>query len=174
VEIKRLGTRAPVTLPQRITPTLCSILKKYPPVYINTQFNHPQEITPEAANACARLVEAGVVLGNQAVLLRGINDSPAVMRKLNHELLKIRVRPYYIFHAKDVCGTLHFRTSLSKGLEIMESLRGHTSGLAIPTYIYNAPDGLGKIPVLPSYIAERGQVWYKLRTWEGKHIIVED
>lgn len=173
VEIIRLGTRVPVTLPQRVTPALCSILKKYPPIYINTQFNHPLEVTPEADEACARLIEAGVVLGNQAVLLRDINDSPEIMRKLNHELLKIRVRPYYIFHAKEVSGTLHFRPSITRGLQIMESLRGHTSGLAVPTYIYNAPGGLGKIPIMPNYMQESDK-GFQFRTWEGKCVHVED
>lgn len=168
VEIKRIGTRVPVTLPQRVTPGLCDVLRRYPPVYINTQFNHPLEITPEARDACNRLIEAGVVLGNQAVLLKGINDSPMVMKKLNHELLKIRVRPYYVFHAKDVQGTRHWQTSIRAGLNIMESLRGHTSGLAVPTYIVNAPGGFGKIPVMPNYILGMQDDRVTLRTWEGR------
>lgn len=168
VEIKRIGTRAIVTLPQRITPELCGILEKHPPLYINTQFNHPREITPESKEACDKLVRAGVVLGNQAVLLKGINDSYHVMKKLNQELLKIRVRPYYIFHAKYVKGTCHFITTVEKGLEIMEKLRGYTSGLAVPTYIINAPKGLGKVPVEPRSLipGEGGTYW--LRTWENK------
>lgn len=168
VEIKRIGTRAPVTLPQRVTPELCDVLRRYPPVYVNTQFNHPLEITPEARDACSRLAEAGVVLGNQAVLLKGINDSPTVMRKLNHELLRIRVRPYYIFHAKDVRGARHWQTSIRTGLNIMESLRGHTSGMAVPTYIVNAPGGYGKIPVMPNYILDMQDDRVTLRTWEGR------
>jgi lysine 2,3-aminomutase len=168
VEIKRIGTRVPVTLPQRVTPELCDVLRRYPPIYINTQFNHPLEITPEARDACSRLIEAGAVLGNQAVLLKGINDSPAVMKKLNHELLRIRVRPYYIFHAKDVRGTRHWQTSIQTGLNIMESMRGHTSGLAVPTYIVNAPGGFGKIPVMPSYIVDMQEDRVTLRTWEGR------
>ncbi len=168
VEIKRIGTRTPVTLPQRVTPELCDVLRRYPPVYINTQFNHPLEITPEARDACSRLVETGVVLGNQAVLLKGINDSPTVMKKLNHELLRIRVRPYYIFHAKDVRGTRHWQTSVRTGLSIMESLRGHTSGLAVPTYIVNAPGGYGKIPIMPNYILNMKDDRVTLRTWEGR------
>ncbi|MGI5921009.1 MAG: KamA family radical SAM protein [Syntrophomonadaceae bacterium] len=174
VEIKRIGTRVPVTLPQRITPQLCKILRRYPPIYLNTQFNHPVEVTPEAAQACARLIDAGVVLGNQAVLLRGINDNPAVMRKLNHELLRIRVRPYYIFHAKNVIGTKHWQTSIRQGLDIIRSLRGHTSGLAVPTYVYNAPGGLGKIPLAPNSIIHIEGDNFTLKTWEGKLVEVKD
>ncbi|MFZ5597214.1 MAG: glutamate 2,3-aminomutase [Bacillota bacterium] len=167
VEIKRIGTRAIVTLPQRITPELCSVLKKHPPVYINTQFNHPREITPESKLACDMLVDAGVVLGNQAVLLKGVNNDPDIMKKLNQELLKIRVRPYYIFHAKPVKGTAHFITTVDEGMAIMEKLRGYTSGLAVPTYVINAPNGYGKTPVLPRYLLrENGSV--KLRTWENR------
>ncbi|HZJ85285.1 MAG TPA: glutamate 2,3-aminomutase, partial [Syntrophomonadaceae bacterium] len=152
VEIKRLGTRCPVTLPQRITPELCAILEKYPPIYINTQFNSPMEVTPEAKKACDMLIKAGVILGNQAVLLRGINDDSHIMKKLNQELLRIRVKPYYIFHAKQVKGTTHFITKVETGLKIMQDLRGFTSGLAIPTYIINATGGLGKTPLLPEYL----------------------
>ncbi|WP_054697375.1 KamA family radical SAM protein [Syntrophomonas palmitatica] len=172
VEIIRLGTRVPVTLPQRITPELCDILRSYPPLYINTQFNHPLEITPEAKEACDRLIQAGVVLGNQAVLLKGINDDPIVMRKLNQELLRIRVRPYYIFQAKDVVGTLHWRCSIETGLEIMESLRGHTSGLAIPTYVVNAPGGRGKVPLMPNYILSKEEDVIYLQNWEGRAISI--
>lgn len=168
VEIKRLGTRTPVTMPQRITDKLCAVLERHHPVYVNTQFNHPLEITDEAAAACARLARAGVPLGNQTVLLAGINDDPHVMKKLNHELLKIRVRPYYIFHAKDVSGTTHFGTSIEKGMEIMKSLRGQTSGLAVPTYIINAPQGGGKTPILPEYLVSLSPEKAVLRTWEDK------
>lgn len=170
VEVKRLGTRAPVTLPQRITEELCTVLSKYPPVYINTQFNHPLEVTTEAARACDRLARAGVVLGNQAVLLRNVNNDPFVMRKLNQELLKIRVRPYYLFHAKDVRGTGHFVTSVEEGLQIMEQLRGYTSGLAVPTYIINAPGGYGKTPVTPAYVLDKKPGKITLRTWERRII----
>lgn len=168
VEIKRLGTRTIVTLPQRITPELIAILKKHPPVFINTQFNHPRTITPEAKKACDMLAEAGVVLGNQAVLLKGINNDPNVMKKLNQELLKIRVRPYYIFHAKAVKGTRHFITTVNDGLEIMKHLRGYTSGLAIPTYIINAPNGYGKVPVLPQYLKDYDGYLVRLQNWEGR------
>lgn len=174
VEIKRIGTRVPVTLPQRVTPALCDVLRKHPPLYINTQFNHPLEVTPWAKEACDRLVEAGAVLGNQAVLLHGINDCPDVMKRLNQELLRIRVRPYYIFHPKTVKGTSHWWTSIHRGLEIMEALRGHTSGLAVPTYIVNAPGGLGKIPLMPQYIVNVRPGKFTLRTWEGKIVEVEE
>lgn len=174
VEIKRIGTRLPVTMPQRITSELCDILRQYPPIYINTQFNHPLEVTPEAKVACDRLIEAGVILGNQAVLLRGINDHPYVMRKLNHELLKIRVRPYYIFHAKDVQGTRHFQTNIEEGIEIIKSMRGHTSGMAVPTYILNAPEGLGKIPLMPNNVLQIEKDKVILQTWEGKIVEVNN
>lgn len=168
VEIKRLGTRTIVTLPQRITAELCGVLKKHPPIYMNTQFNHPREITPESKQACDRLVEAGVVLGNQAVLLKGINNDPHVMKKLNQELLKIRVKPYYIFQAKAVKGTRHFIASVDEGIAIMEKLRGYTSGLAVPTYIINAPNGYGKTPVMPPYILNKGDGQVRMRTWENR------
>ena len=168
VEIKRIGTRAIVTMPQRITPKLCEVLKKHPPVFINTQFNHPREVTPESKLACDMLAGAGVVLGNQAVLLKGINNDPHVMKKLNQQLLKIRVRPYYIFHAKQVKGTGHFITSVEEGLAIMEKLRGYTSGLAVPTYIINAPNGYGKTPLLPQYLISRDSGKVRLRTWENR------
>ncbi len=170
VEIKRLGTRTPVTLPQRITPELCAVFAKHDPLYINTQFNSPMEVTPEAKKACDRLVKAGVVLGNQAVLLKGINDNAHVMKKLNQELLKIRVRPYYIFHAKQVKGTAHFMTNIETGLNIMENLRGYTSGLAIPTYIINAPHGYGKTPLLPDYMLSLDDEELTIRTWENRVI----
>jgi len=173
VEIKRLGTRAPVTLPMRITDELCSILAKYPPLYINTQFNHPKEVSEDAKKAADKLIAAGVVLGNQAVLLKGINHQPEVMKKLNHELLKIRVRPYYIFHAKNVKGTRHFVPRIQDGLAIMDQLRGYTSGLAVPTYIINAPKGGGKTPILPQYLVSLDENKAVLRTWEGKLVQYE-
>jgi glutamate 2,3-aminomutase len=173
VEMKRLGTRVPVTMPQRVTPDLCSVLEKYPPLYINTQFNHPLEVTPEAKRACDLLVGAGAVLGNQSVLLRGINNQPDIMKKLNQELLKIRVRPYYIFHAKSVKGTSHFITPIADGLEIMKQLRGFTSGLAVPTYIINASGGYGKVPITPNYLVGKSGDKLFLRTWEGRVISLE-
>lgn len=168
VEITRLGTRTPVTMPQRVTDKLCGILERHHPIYVNTQFNSPMEVTAEAAAACARLAKAGVPLGNQAVLMAGINDNPHVMKKLNQELLKIRVRPYYIFHAKSVRGTTHFGTAIETGLKIMEHLRGQTSGLAVPTYIINAPQGYGKTPVLPDYLLMLTKKKAVLRTWEQR------
>lgn len=170
VEIKRIGTRTPVTMPQRITPELCAILESHPPLYINTQFNSPLEVTPEAKKACDMLVKAGVVLGNQAVLLKNINNQPDVMKRLNQSLLTIRVRPYYIFHAKAVKGTRHFITGVDDGIAIMEQLRGYTSGLAVPTYIINAPNGYGKTPILPQYILENKDDQVVLRTWEKRVI----
>jgi len=170
VEIKRLGTRVPVTFPMRITDELSAILAKYPPIYINTQFNHPKEVTLAAKQAVDKLISAGVVVGNQAVLLKGINSEPDVMKKLNQELLRIRVRPYYIFHAKNVKGTKHFIPSVQDGLAVMEQLRGYTSGLAVPTYIINAPKGGGKIPILPQYLMTLNEDEIVLRNWEGKII----
>ncbi len=170
VEIKRLGTRVLVTLPQRITPELVAILKKHSPIFLNTQFNHPRTITAEAKKACDMLSEAGVVLGNQSVLLRGINNDPFIMKKLNQELLKMRVRPYYLFHAKAVKGTRHFITTVNEGIEIMKQLRGYTSGLAIPTYIINAPNGYGKVPILPQYLQEYDNYSVRLQNWEGREL----
>jgi glutamate 2,3-aminomutase len=174
VEYIRIGSRTPVTMPQRIDDELVNMLKKYHPVYLNTHFNHPKEITKESKEACERLANAGIPLGNQAVLLNGVNNDKFVMRCLNHELLKIRVKPYYIFHAKHVKGTAHFNTSIDDGLEIMEYLRGYTSGMAIPTYIVNAPKGQGKTPILPQYLISRGKDYIMFRTWEGKVIKYEN
>jgi glutamate 2,3-aminomutase len=174
VEIKRIGTRVPVTLPMRITDELVQILAKYPPIYLNTQFNHAKEITAEAKSAADKLISAGVILGNQAVLLKGINNDPDVMKKMNQELLKIRVRPYYIFHAKNVKGTRHFITSINEGLQVMDSLRGFTSGLAVPAYIINAPQGGGKTPLLPQYLLSLTSQKAILKTWEGKVIQYEN
>ena len=167
VEMIRIGTRTPVVLPQRITDDLCDILKKYHPIWINTHFNHPREITDEARNACNRLNEAGVPLGNQTVLLRGINDCPNIMKQLFQKLLTIRVRPYYMYQCDMAQGIEHFRTPVSRGIEIMETLRGHTSGLAIPTYVIDAPGGGGKIPVGPQYMVSQSTNKVILRNYEG-------
>jgi len=167
VEMIRLGTRALVTMPMRFDDELLAIFEENHPVYLNTHFNHPREITPEVMEATARLCRAGVPLGNQMVLLRGINNDKYVVQCLNHELCRARVRPYYMFHAKNVRGTTHFCTSIDEGLEIMAHLRGRTSGMAIPTYIVNAPGGRGKIPISPDYIVERNEKTLTLRTWEG-------
>lgn len=170
VEMVRFGTRTLATMPQRITKDLCSVLEKHPPVYVNTQFNHPMEITAEVHKAADMLMKAGVPLGNQTVLLRGINNDAYVIKKLNHELLKARIKPYYIFHAKTVKGTSHFITKVETGIEIMEKLRGYTSGLAIPEYILNAPGGYGKTPIQPEYRVSAGSDYITIRTWEGKYI----
>ncbi|MBQ6865680.1 MAG: KamA family radical SAM protein, partial [Clostridia bacterium] len=167
VEIIRIGSRTPVVCPQRITPELCSMLKKYHPIWLNTHFNHPNEITPEAAAACARLAEAGVPLGNQSVLLAGVNDCVHVMKKLVNELVYIRVRPYYIYACDPSLGLSHFRTPVSKGIEIMEALRGHTSGLCVPTFVVDAPGGGGKTPVMPTYLISQKPGKIVLRNFEG-------
>lgn len=168
VEIIRIGSRIPVTMPQRVTDKLVSVLKRFHPLYINVQINHPKELTASAYSALAKLADAGIPLGNQAVLLKGINDDPFIMKALNQELLRARVKPYYIFHAKRVVGTGHFRTSIDVGIEIMEYLRGYTSGMAVPQFIINAPQGLGKTPINPQYLISRGKDYVVLRTWEGK------
>ncbi|ACB85340.1 glutamate 2,3-aminomutase [Natranaerobius thermophilus] len=168
VEIIRLGSRTPVTMPQRITQNLCDILTKHLPLYVNTQYNHPKELTAEAKKATFKLARAGVGLGNQAVLLNTINNDPHVMKTLCHELLKGMVRPYYIFHAKKVKGTTHFNTRVEDGLEILEKMRGYTSGMAIPSYIINAPDGHGKTPIVPEYMISQGRDKVYIRTWENR------
>ncbi len=167
VEMIRFGSRTPVVMPQRITPELCEMLKKYHPIYLNTHFNHPSEITPEAEAACARLADAGIPLGNQSVLLAGVNDCPQVMKKLSHELLRIRVRPYYIYQCDLSQGIEHFRTSVSAGIEIIENLRGHTTGLGVPTFVVDAPGGGGKIPVMPQYLISHSPHRVVLRNFEG-------
>ncbi|MCL5058329.1 MAG: lysine 2,3-aminomutase [Actinobacteria bacterium] len=167
VEIIRIGTRTPVVMPQRITTELCAMLEKYHPIWINTHFNHPKEITPEAAQACSRLSGAGIPLNNQSVLLRGINDRNDVMKRLVQKLLKIRVRPYYLYQCDLSEGIGHFRTPVSAGIEIMENLRGHTSGLAVPTFVVDAPGGGGKIPLMPNYVLSQGQGKTVLRNFEG-------
>lgn len=167
VEIIRIGTRTPVVLPQRITPQLCDMLRKYHPVWLNTHFNHPKEITAEAKKACELISYAGVPIGNQSVLLAGVNDCAHVMKKLVHELVRIRVRPYYIYQCDLSFGLSHFRTPVSKGIEIIEALRGHTSGFCVPTYVVDAPGGGGKIPVMPSYLISSGYKKRILRNYEG-------
>jgi lysine 2,3-aminomutase len=168
VEILRLGTRLPCFLPQRITPELVAMLKKYHPLYVNVHFNHPDEITEESARALNLLADAGIPLGNQAVLLRGVNDEPAVMRKLVQKLLTVRVRPYYLYQADYVKGTAHLRTTVEKGIEIMESLRGWTSGLAVPHFVIDAPGGGGKIPLVPSYLQSINDEQVVLRNYAGE------
>ncbi len=167
VEIIRIGSRVPVVMPQRITPQLCDMLKKYEPVWLNMQFNHPNEITPESKKACAMLAEAGIPLGNQSVLLRGINDCVHVMRHLVNGLAWIKVRPYYIYQCDLTRGISHFRTCVSKGIEICESLRGHTSGFCVPTFVVDALGGGGKVPVMPDYMISQSPERVVLRNYEG-------
>jgi len=166
VEIIRIGTKMPCVLPQRVTPKLCNMLKKYHPLYINTHFNHPWEITPESRRACSLLADAGVPLGNQMVLMKGVNDDPQVVKDLMQKLLACRVRPYYIYQADITKGTNHFRTPISVGLDIMDQLRGHTSGLAVPYYVIDAPGGGGKIPLLPQYVIGRNGNQVILRNYK--------
>jgi lysine 2,3-aminomutase len=167
VEVIRIGTRAPVVLPQIVTPELTNMLKKYHPIWLNTHFNHPKEITPESSRACEMLADAGIPLGNQTVLLRGINDSPYIMMELVHQLVKIRVRPYYIYQCDLSMGLTHFRTSIKKGLEIMEALIGHTSGFCVPSFVVDAPAGGGKIRVMPNYVISMSDHTVILRNYEG-------
>ncbi len=169
VEIIRIGSRIPVTVPQRIDPDLVRVLKKHHPLYMSVHFNHPREITPDSIRACTRLADAGIPLGNQMVLLNGVNNSGNTVLALNKELLTCRVRPYYIFFSKNIQGATHFNCGLEEGLEIMDFLRGNVSGLAIPTFIVNAPRGLGKVPVLNrKYAIRDGMI--ELTTWEGKKV----
>ena len=167
VKIIRLGTRIPVVLPQRITEDFCNMLKKYHPIWLNTHFNHPNEITDEAAAAVARLADAGIPLGNQSVLLAGVNDCVHVMRRLVGRLTEIRIRPYYIYQCDLSEGLSHFRTPVAKGIEIIEGLRGHISGLSVPTFVVDAPGGGGKIPVMPNYVVSHGTHKVILRNYEG-------
>lgn len=168
VEIIRIGTKVPVVLPQRITASLVETLKKYHPLFMSIHFTHPDEITPETAFACKRLADAGIPLGSQSVLLKGINDNVATFTKLTHELLKIRVRPYYLYQCDLIPGSSHFRTPVSKGLEIIKGLRGFTSGYAIPHFVIDAPGGGGKIPLLPEYVVGKDENGYILVNYEGK------
>ena len=167
VEIIRLGIAVPVVMPQRITSGFIKMLRKYQPIYVNTHFNHPKEITPESKKACEMLADGGIPLGNQSVLLKGINDSPIVMKKLVHDLVRIRVRPYYIYQCDLSMGIGHFRTSLGKGMEIMENLRGYTSGLCVPVYVEDAPGGGGKTPIMPNYLLFKGDRRVVMRNYEG-------
>ncbi|MBU4252251.1 MAG: KamA family radical SAM protein [Candidatus Omnitrophica bacterium] len=168
VELLRIGTRIPVTLPQRVTEKLVQMLKKYSPVWMSIHFNHPKEITKRCQNACDLLAEGGIPLGSQTVLLKGINDRPFIMKRLMHDLLQIRVRPYYIYQCDPVRGTQHFRTPVAVGINIIEKLRGHTSGYAVPVYVIDGPGGGGKIPVGPNYILSQAKGKYVLRNYKGK------
>lgn len=168
VEFLRIGTRIPVTLPQRITEKLTGMLKKYSPIWMSIHFNHPKEITKRCKLACDMLSDSGIPLGSQSVLLKGVNDRPYVMKRLVHDLLQIRVRPYYIYQCDPVRGTQHFRTPVAAGINIIEKLRGHTSGYAVPTYVIDGPGGGGKIPVGPNYILSQAKGKYVLRNYKGK------
>ena len=167
VEIVRLGSRTPVVMPQRITDDLVNMLKKYHPIWLNTHFNHPKEMTPEAMEACRKIADAGIPLGNQSVLCRGINDCVHIMRDLVQVLVKNRVRPYYIYQCDLSLGIAHFRTPVSRGIEIIEGIRGHTSGYSIPTFVVDAPGGGGKTPVMPQYIISQSPDKIILRNYEG-------
>jgi lysine 2,3-aminomutase len=169
LEIVRIGSRVPGTLPQRITPKLCEIVKKYHPIYMNLHFNHPDELTPEVIDACGRLADAGVPLGAQTVLLKGVNDDPEIMKRLMHKLLLARVKPYYLYQADLTKGTNHFRTTVETGLEIIRALQGHTSGMAVPHFVIDAPGGGGKIPMLPGdYLVHMDDEGVVLNNYEQK------
>jgi lysine 2,3-aminomutase len=168
IEIIRIGSRIPCHLPERVTPELCGILKRYHPLYINTHFNHPDELTPAAVRALGMLADAGIPLGCQTVLLKGVNDDPDVMKELMQRLLTARVRPYYIYMCDQVAGAEHFRTTVEKGLEIIKALRGWTSGLAVPHFVIDAPGGGGKIPLLPEYVVKLTDREVVLKNFAGK------
>jgi len=171
VEIIRIGSRITSHLPERITPEFCEMVKRYHPVYMNTHFNHPRELTPKVVHALGMLADAGIPLGCQTVLLRGVNDDPDVMKELMQRLLKARVRPYYIYMADQVAGGEHFRTTVQKGLEIVKALRGWTSGLAVPHFVIDSPGGGGKVPLLPEYVEEITDDEVVFRNYEGKRFV---
>lgn len=168
LEVIRIGTRVPVYLPQRITPRLVEMLRRYHPLWVNVHVNHPREITPEMSRACVMLADAGIPLGSQTVLLAGINDCPYVIKRLVQELVRIRVRPYYLYQCDLSEGIGHFRTAVSKGIEIVEHLRGHTSGFAIPTFVIDAPGGGGKVPIMPQYLISQSDSRVVMRNYEGR------
>ncbi|MBU2540364.1 MAG: KamA family radical SAM protein [Candidatus Omnitrophica bacterium] len=168
IEFLRLGTRVPVTMPMRITDNLIALLKKYKPLWISIHFNHPKEITARTQKAINLLADSGIPLGSQTVLLKGINDRPFIMKKLMHKLLTLRVRPYYIYQCDPAKGTTHFRTPIAAGISIIEKLRGHTSGYAVPIYVIDAPGGGGKIPLGPNYLISQSKGKYVLRNFRGK------
>ena len=168
VEIIRIGTKFPCVLPSRITDKLCEMLKKYHPIFLNTHFNHPREVTPQAREACERLANAGIPVGCQTVLLKGVNDDPEVMKELMHKLIMMRVRPYYLYQTDLTKGTNHFRARVEIGLQIIEALRGHTTGFAVPQFVIDAPGGGGKIPLLPESVVRFNSKEVVLRNFEGK------
>lgn len=167
IEVVRIGSRVPVFMPQRVTEELTDMLQKFHPLWINIHVNHPNEVTAELAEACDKLTRAGIPLGNQSVLLAGVNDDPFIQRKLVHDLVQMRVRPYYLYQCDLVHGAGHFRTPVGKGIEIIEALRGHTSGFAVPTYVVDAPGGGGKIPLNPNYLVSYSDHKIVLRNYEG-------
>jgi lysine 2,3-aminomutase len=168
IEFLRIGSRVPIFLPQRITPELCAMLKEFHPLWMSVHVNHPRELTTEVRDALGRLADAGIPLGNQSVLLAGVNDNPDTMRALIHKLLRCRVRPYYLYQCDLIHGSAHLRTSVAKGLEIMEALRGHTTGYAVPQYVIDAPGGGGKVPVSPGYVVYHDKEKVVLRNYEGR------
>ena len=168
VEFLRIGTRIPIFLPQRITPALCDMLKRFHPLFISVHSNHPRELTTEVRDALGRLADAGIPLGNQSVLLRDVNDDPMIMKALVQKLLMCRVRPYYIYQCDLISGSAHLRASVHKGLQIMESLRGHTTGYAVPQYVIDAPGGGGKVPITPDYVLSKNSERILIRNFEGK------
>jgi lysine 2,3-aminomutase len=168
VEIVRIGTKTPAVLPQRITPELVRMLRKYHPLWMSLHFTHPDECTPESYAACERLADAGIPLGSQTVLLKGINDNVPTMKSLMHHLMKMRVKPYYLYQCDPVAGSSHFRTSVARGLEVIRGLRGHTSGYAVPSYVIDAPGGGGKIPLLPNYVVDTTDTEVVLQNYEGR------
>jgi lysine 2,3-aminomutase len=174
IEFIRIGTKMPAVLPQRITRELCRMLRRYHPIWMSLHFIHPEECTPEAAQACARLADAGIPLGSQTVLLKGVNDDVDILRRLMHKLLLMRVRPYYLYQCDPISGSSHFRTPVSKGLEIIAGLRGHTTGYAVPTYVIDAPGGGGKIPLQPESVVGRDGDWLLLRNYEGRDFRYHD
>jgi len=174
VEVIRIGTRVPCALPHRITPELCNMLKKYHPLFVNVHFSHPDEITEMSAAACGMLSDAGIPLSSQTVLLKGVNDDPKVMKDLMQKLLKIRVRPYYIYQADMTKGINHFRAKVEKGIEIINSIQGWTSGLAVPHFVIDSPGGGGKIPLLPNYVVSRDDKKLVLKNYSGKTYTYEE
>jgi len=168
IEFLRIGTRIPIFLPQRITPELCAMLREFHPLWMSVHVNHPRELTTEVRDALGRLADAGIPLGNQSVLLAGVNDDPDIMRTLIQKLLRCRVRPYYLYQCDLIHGSAHLRTSVAKGLEIIEALRGHTTGYAVPQYVIDAPGGGGKVPVSPGYVLYHDKEKVVLRNYEGR------
>jgi lysine 2,3-aminomutase len=167
----RIGTRAPIFLPQRITTELCDIFKKYGPIWMSIHTNHPRECTEEVKEACRRLSTSHVILGNQSVLLRGVNDSPAVMRSLCHRLVQMGVRPYYLYQCDLITGSSHFRTCVHEGIDIIEQLRGHTSGYAVPQFVIDTPGGGGKVPVNPQTVQEVTETYFVLKNFRGEEYV---